>query len=105
MHDESKPDHLPSSLMQPKHPHKLVQEILHASSDPQSNFSQELNAATDVDEAPPKRELQCPFFIEICAGSARVTSCLQHLGLSASFGVDHKIHRNAGRVLVADLTV
>ena len=45
-----------------------------------------------------------PFIIEICAGSARVTSCLQSLGLPTSFGVDHKRQRNAGRVLVADLT-
>jgi hypothetical protein len=45
-----------------------------------------------------------PFIIEICAGSARVTSCLQSLGLSASFGVNHKRQKNAGRVLVADLT-
>ena len=45
-----------------------------------------------------------PFILEICAGSARVTSCLQALGLHASFGVDHKKHRNSGRVLVADLT-
>ena len=45
-----------------------------------------------------------PFIIEICAGSARVTSCLQSLGLSTSFGVDHKRQKNAGRVLVADLT-
>ena len=44
------------------------------------------------------------FFLEICAGSARVTSCLQHLGLKASFGVDHKRQKNAGRLLVADLT-
>ena len=45
-----------------------------------------------------------PFIIEICAGTARVTSCLQALGLKASFGVDHKRIKNAGRVLVADLT-
>lgn len=45
-----------------------------------------------------------PFFLEICAGSARVTSCLQHLGLKSSFGVDHKRQKNSGRLLVADLT-
>ena len=45
-----------------------------------------------------------PFIVEICAGSARVTSCLQSLGLSASFGVDHKRQKNAGKILVADLT-
>lgn len=45
-----------------------------------------------------------PFIIEICAGTARVTSCLQALGLAASFGVDHKRVRNAGRVLLVDLT-
>ena len=89
--------------MQPKHPHNLVQESLHASLVPQANFSQRSIAATNTDEASPKCDLKSPFFIEICAGSARATSCLQHLGLSASFGADHKIHRNAGRVLVADL--
>ena len=45
-----------------------------------------------------------PFFLEICAGSARVTTCLQSLGLSSSFGVDHKRQKHAGKVLVADLT-
>ena len=45
-----------------------------------------------------------PFILEICAGTARVTSCLQALGLTSSFGVDHKRLKNAGRVLVADLT-
>lgn len=45
-----------------------------------------------------------PFILEICAGSARVTSCLQALGLSASFGVVHKKQKHAGRLLVADLT-
>ena len=50
------------------------------------------------------KSLQSPFFIEICAGTARVTSFLQHLGLKSSFGVDHKLGRNSGRVLIADLT-
>ena len=45
-----------------------------------------------------------PFFLEICAGSARVTTCLQQLGLKSSFGVDHKRCKDAGRLLVADLT-
>ena len=45
-----------------------------------------------------------PFFLEICAGSARVTTCLQSLGLSSSFGVDHKRLKHAGKVLIADLT-
>ena len=40
----------------------------------------------------------------ICAGSARVTTCLQSLGLRSSFGVDHKRHKHAGKILVADLT-
>ena len=62
------------------------------------------NAAVVSQEGSPKSVMPSPFFIEICAGSARVTSCLQHLGLSASFGVDHKLQKNAGRVLVADLT-
>ena len=42
---------------------------------------------------------QEPFIIELCAGSARVTSCLQHFGLKASFGVDHKRGKNSGRLL------
>jgi len=37
-----------------------------------------------------------PFFLEICTGSARVTTCLQSLGLSASFGVDHRRQKHAG---------
>lgn len=45
-----------------------------------------------------------PFIIELCAGSARVTSCLQYFGLKSSFGVDHKRQRNSGRLLTADLT-
>ena len=45
-----------------------------------------------------------PIFIELCAGSARVTSALQYFGLDSSFGVDHKRQKNAGRLLVADLT-
>ena len=45
-----------------------------------------------------------PFIIEICAGSARVTSCLKALGLAASFGVDHKKQKNSGRIMVSDLT-
>lgn len=45
-----------------------------------------------------------PFILEICAGSARVTSCLQGLGLTASFGVDHKRQKHAGKIMVADLT-
>jgi hypothetical protein len=52
----------------------------------------------------PYQQKTDPFFLEICAGSARVTSCLQHLGLKSSFGVDHKRQKNAGRLLVADLT-
>jgi len=45
-----------------------------------------------------------PFFIELCAGSARVTTCLQFFGLKSSFGVDHKRQKNSGRLLTADLT-
>ena len=45
-----------------------------------------------------------PFIIELCAGSARVTACLQQLGLPASSGVDHIKQKNAGRVVIADLT-
>ena len=45
-----------------------------------------------------------PFIIQLCAGSARVTSCLQYFGLKSSFGVDHKRQRNSGRLLTADLT-
>ena len=45
-----------------------------------------------------------PFFIELCAGSARVTTCLQFFGLKSSFGVDHKRQKSSGRLLTADLT-
>ena len=40
--------------------------------------------------------LQDEFSLEVCAGSARVTWCLQHLGLKSSFGVDHKRQKNLG---------
>ena len=55
-------------------------------------------------EAPTSFMAKDPFIIELCAGSARVTACLQQLGMPASFGVDHIKQKNAGRVLVADLT-
>ena len=61
-----------------------------------------LNTASD--SLPDKSLPNDPFFLEICAGSARVTTCLQQLGLKSSFGVDHKRSKNAGRVLIADLT-
>ena len=54
-------------------------------------------------EAPTSFMAKDPFIIELCAGSARVTACLQQLGMPASFGVDHIKQKNAGRVLVADL--
>ena len=55
---------------------------------------------TQADSSVPKD----PFIIELCAGSARVTSCLQHLGMPSSFGVDHVKQQNSGRVLIADMT-
>ena len=56
-------------------------------------------------ETPPAADpLLKPFIIELFAGSARVTSFLQALGLKDSFGVDHKVQKNAGRTLIADLT-
>ena len=45
-----------------------------------------------------------PFVIELFAGSGRVTACLRHLGLVSSFGVDHVLQKNAGRVILCDLT-
>ena len=85
--------------------HTDVQDFHKCNPEPsQGCFLKHAHATADTILDSPKCEPNNPFFIEICAGSARVTSCLQHLGLSASFGVDHKIHRNAGRVLVADLT-
>ena len=45
-----------------------------------------------------------PFIIELCAGSARVTTCLQSIGIGNSFGVDHKRQKHSGRIIVADLT-
>ena len=53
---------------------------------------------------PPPVDSKDPFFVEVCAGSARVTSCLQFLGLKSSFGVDHKRAKNSGRLLTVDLT-
>ena len=55
-------------------------------------------------ERSPTAMPQDPFFIELCAGSARVTTCLQFFGLKSSFGVDHKRQKNSGRLLTADLT-
>lgn len=52
----------------------------------------------------PVNILTKPFFIELFAGSARVTSFLQAFGLSDSFGVDHKIGKHSGKILIADLT-
>ena len=60
------------------------------------------NTSADLD--PPPVESKDPFFLEVCAGSARVTSCLQFLGLKSSFGVDHKRARNSGHLLTVDLT-
>lgn len=45
-----------------------------------------------------------PFVIELCAGSARVTSYARAIGLKDSFGVDHVKQQNCGRIHVADLT-
>ena len=78
-------------------------------------------AATDVDSSrpfhssdfssTPKAETQLPnwasadpFFVALCAGSARVTTCLQMMGLKSSFGVDHKRAKNSGRLFTVDLT-
>ena len=48
--------------------------------------------------------MSAPFFIEMFAGSARVTACIRANGLDSSFGVDHKLQHNAGRVMLVDLT-
>ena len=53
---------------------------------------------------PPKWASTDPFFVELCAGSARVTSCVQTIGLKSSFGVDHKRAKNSGRLFTVDLT-
>ena len=46
-----------------------------------------------------------PVVIELFAGTARVSACLQALGLKQCFGVDHKlIPGRAGKVVVCDLT-
>lgn len=46
-----------------------------------------------------------PIMLELFAGSARVTTCLRHLGHHDAFGVDNVKKKNFGKVLVArDLT-
>ena len=82
-------------------PRGTDEKVFHSqSSEPQQPFDHSHDIPSDAVKPMPSE----PFILEICAGSARVTSCLQSFGLSASFGVDHKRQKNSGRVLVADLT-
>ena len=92
-----------SQFHQPFLPNNNVQADNSCSSKPDSAPQHAHN--TSKDPCPePGIAAKDPFIIEFCAGSARVTACLQQLGLSASFGVDHLKQKNAGRVLIADLT-
>lgn len=90
-------------------------EFVHSESNFDSNPSKSCSSQISDDPAsenPKQSETPCissfgpndPFFIELCAGSARVTTCLQFFGLKSSFGVDHKRQKNSGRLLTADLT-
>ena len=73
-----------------------------ASDEAKPSLTESLSSPSGT-ELPPQASND-PFIIELCAGSARVTSCLQYFGLKSSFGVDHKRQRNSGRLLTADLT-
>ena len=64
----------------------------------------ELKSKCQPSDVQPCFTAKDPSIIEFCAGSARVTAWLQQLGMPASFGVDHIKQKNAGRVLIADLT-
>ena len=65
----------------------------------------------DVPKPLPPADVPCksfhgaPVVIEVFAGTARVTACLQALGLKQCFGVDHKlVPGRSGKVVVCDLT-
>ena len=92
-----------SQFHQPFLPNNNVQADNNCSSKPDSTEQHEHNTCKSPCPEP-GINAKDPFIIEFCAGSARVTACLQQLGLSASFGVDHLKQKNAGRVLIADLT-
>ena len=62
----------------------------------------ELKSKCQPSDVQPCFTAKDPSIIEFCAGSARVTAWLQQLGMP--FGVDHIKQKNAGRVLIADLT-
>jgi hypothetical protein len=92
-----------TTIQSPGKPNQTVPQakpVQHFQSSPDFRQTSGDGGATQTDDAMPKD----PFIIELCAGSARVTSCLQQLGMPASFGVDHVKQQNSGRVLIADLT-
>ena len=46
----------------------------------------------------------CPFVVELFAGSGRVTAHLKHVGVKASFGVDHQQLSKIAPIQVCDLS-
>ena len=65
------------------------------------NLSKSAPEGIDVFASQPKT---CPFVIELFAGSGRVTAHLKHVGVKASFGVDHKKLSKIAPVQIVDLT-
>lgn len=49
-------------------------------------------------------QIKCPVVVEIFCGSARLTASLKVLGLSSSFGVDHKVDKAISSAKELDLT-
>ena len=62
-------------------PNQLPPKCAPLSTDPGEDQSNSFCNFSDANKPMPKE----PFIVEVCAGSARVTSCLQSLGLTASF--------------------
>ena len=50
-------------------------------------------------------QLNCPLVLEIFCGSGRVTASLKSLGMSGSFGIDHKVKNSTTTVKELDLTL
>ena len=50
-------------------------------------------------------QISNPVVIEVFCGSARLTSCMKSLGMTASFGVDHKLDKVVATAKQLDLTL
>ena len=50
-------------------------------------------------------QISSPVVVEIFCGSARLTSCIKSLGMTASFGVDHKLDKVVATAKQLDLTL